>query len=524
MKKILLLSVFLLSTIIMNAQGWGQTQKIVPDDRALGDEFGYSVAMQGEYAIISAPQKSGTTSSRNGAVYVFKMDTNGDWIQEQLLQQSTPRQFDEFGKALAIDGNYLIVGCRTQDYDENEANYINDAPGAAYIFEKDGSGNWSQTQKLVGTDRASLDVFGDAVDISGNYAIVSAPWEDEDENDLNTMSLAGSAFIFERDPGGVWQRVQKIVASDRKAGVAFGEGAVAIDGNYIAIGVFRELDDATGGNPLGSAGAVYIFERDGSGTWSEVQKIVASDRAQGEWFGYSVSLDGNHLLVGSNQNNNFTGAAYVFEKDGNDVWNEVQKLTASNGVAGDRFGQDTDMDGNRIIIGAHFRDIGSPGDDGAAYIFEKEAGIWTETAFIYDAFNSTSEYFGFSVGISGDYALVGIYRDDEDENEQNYIQLAGATFIFDANEPNTLSVIENDFSSSLKAYPNPTDGDLSIDFNKHFQQIDISVYNILGQQVYTQKFYNSESIELQFNLPKGMYLVEVKTDANVTSVLKIIKH
>ena len=519
MKRLLLLGLLLLFSNQMNAQGWGQTQKIVPDDRFIGQQFGHSVAIDGIYAVVGM----NNNNNIDQGAYVFKDDGNGNWMQIQKLENPNYNQFDSAGFSVAIDGDYIFVGDLGEDYNEGGNDFLQ-AAGAVYVFKNDGNDNWNYDQKLVASDREALNQFGWSVSVSGDYAIIGAGIQDYDELGDNFVNSAGAAYIFERDGSGTWNEVQKIVAPVRNDFDYFGRYGVTINDNYLVVGANFEDEDASEGNTISSAGSAYIFERDGTGTWNQVQKIVASDRAQDEWFGYSVGLDGNHLLVGSNQNNNLTGAAYVFEKDGNDVWNEVQKLTASNGVAGDRFGQDIDIDGNRIIIGAHFRDIGSPGDDGAAYIFEKDAGIWTEIAFIYDAFNSTSEYFGFSVGISGDYALVGTYRDDEDENEQNYIQFAGATFIFDANETSTLSIVEINSENSLKAYPNPTQSSVNIDLQLVYETIEVSVVNILAQEIMKQTYYSTSQINLDVeSLKNGIYLVNLKTNNTFLQTFKIIK-
>lgn len=536
MKSLLQLSIIFLSFIHLQAQGWGQTQKIVAADRALGNEFAYAVALQGSYCFMGS-RRDDTTSSNSGSVYVFKDDGTGVWIQEQFLTQSSTRQFDQFGNSLAVDGNYLIVGCSSQDYDENEANYINDAPGAAYVFEKDSNGNWIQTQKLVASDRARLDVFGDSVAISGEYAVVTAPWEDEDENDANTLDLAGSAFVFERDTNGVWQRVQKIVASDRKAGMAFGESALAIDGDHIAVGVFRETEDGSGNNILGSAGAVYIFKRNAAGNWNEEQKIVASDREIGEWFGASVALQGNTLVVGASQEyllGNTSaqyGAVYVFEKDGSGVWNEVQKIRPDFLNRSSKFGHSVDLDGNRMVVGAYLMDVDtSVGGGGAGFVFEKDAtGTWNQVANIYDSEATTSDYFGFAVAISGDLAIVGAYQEDHDENGINYIQSSGSLYVFNANEPNnlpplnTLSVFENEFGYEIKAYPNPVEDVLNIDLSSNYSKVSVKIRNTMGQEVYSKSYINTNTIELMINYPNGIYLVELKNSEGAIAILKVVK-
>ncbi|XMO87071.1 T9SS type A sorting domain-containing protein [Algibacter sp. AS12] len=519
MKRILLSSVLLLFSIILNAQGWGQTQKIVPDDRFQSQQFGSDVDIDGNFAVVGMLPSANETN-----VYIFENDGSGNWIQVQKLESPDYNQFDHFGYSVAISGDYIFVGAWGEDRDATNSNFL-DAAGAVYVFQKQPSGLFGFVQKIVASDREALNAFGYTVAVDGDYALVSPVRHDYDASGNNFLDDAGAAYVFELDSGGTWNEVQKIVASDRAAFDYFGQLAISVNGNYIAIGSYGEDEDENGMNVIPSAGSAYIFERGTNGIWSETQKIVASDRSQGVFFGWSIGVNGNHVVVGSNQDNEFRGAAYTFERNANGIWNQTQKLIASNAFPGDRFGQDVDIDGNRIVVGSHLKDIGSQGDDGAAYIFENKAGVWTETAFIYDAFNKTSEYFGFSVAISGDFAIVGAYRDEEDENEENNLAFAGATFMFDVNEPNTLSVAETFNVSDFKVFPNPTHDMLYIDFKMEFEMVDLKVTNVLGQE-YTAQTYNSTSrISLDFNSFKnGLYIVTIKTNSGSAQSFKVLKN
>ena len=195
----------------------------------------------------------------------------------QLTQRkivATDRQIDDrFGYSVAIDGSYAIVAAFGEDHDAsgtsasttNDPDYKTKA-GAAYIFERDINGNWSQVQKIVATDRQADDNFGYSVSIDGNYAIVGAYGEDHDASgtsvstttDTDYKETAGSAYIFERTNGS-WHEVQKIVADDRGSLDIFGY-SVDISGKYTIVGAFSENDDASGNNYKATAGSAYIFE------------------------------------------------------------------------------------------------------------------------------------------------------------------------------------------------------------------------------------------------------------------------
>ncbi|MCB9447198.1 MAG: T9SS type A sorting domain-containing protein [Flavobacteriales bacterium] len=434
---------------ISPAQNWKELNKIVASDRAASDYFGVSVAISGNHAIVGAYQEDHDTTGANylgdaGSAYIYERDSsNGNWGQAQKLVPDDRRATDYFGYTVAISGDYAIVGAYQNDYDTANANFISNA-GAAYIFERDSNGVWQQAQKLVSSDRASSDLFGHAVAISGNYAVVATHAEDEDENGANTLSFAGSAYVFERDGSGVWNEVQKIVASDRAVNDFFG-WSVGISDDHIIVGAYQEDEDASGSNTLLSAGSAYIFERDTSNTWNEVKKLVASDRHASDSYGYVVSISGNYAVIGAyaqafdaNGADSLVaaGSAYIVERDGGGNWNEVQKIVASDRGPTDFFGIAVAIDSNYIVSSAYQEDEDANGANtlnnaGSAYVFERDAGgTWNEVSKIVASDRNSSDNFGSWVGISGDYIISGAYYEDEDENGANYASAAGSAYIF----------------------------------------------------------------------------------------------
>ena len=198
--------------------------------------------------------------------------------------------------------------------------------------------SFNEIIKAVASDRAAMDNFGTSVSISGDYAIITAPGDGESATGVNSMSYAGSAYIFERNSSGIWIEVQKIVTSDRAVDDQFGASA-SISGDYAVVSTIYEDEDATGGNTMNSAGSAYIFERNSLGVWHEVQKIVASDRNADDNFGSSVSISGDYVIVGAHladidvtggNNMSAAGSAYLFERNSLGVWHEVQKIIASD--------------------------------------------------------------------------------------------------------------------------------------------------------------------------------------------------
>ncbi|MBZ0327552.1 MAG: FG-GAP repeat protein, partial [Altibacter sp.] len=350
-------------------------------------------------------------------------------IAENNNPNSTLRQdrnlYDNFGISVSISGNYAIVGSYN-DNDENGATSIKDA-GAAYIFERlTSSAPWLFKQKLVASDRAKGDAFG-LVAISGNYAIVGASGEDHKVSVGAFEKDVGAAYIFERE--GIspyeWKEVKKIVAPDGAAGDYFG-GSVSISGDYIIVGA--AWDGPREPNYGFGTGAAYIFERDGNGVWFFTQKLQAFDKAEGDLFG-SVSISGNYAIVGAFLEDEDTtggsgslsnaGSAYIFDRNSSHppgymgAWSiKPRKIVAPDRESEDRFGYSVAISGSFAIVGAANEDM-TVNDDwaGAAYIFERDAlGNWNKGQKITSSTRANGEEFGIGVAINGNYAIVGAYR------------------------------------------------------------------------------------------------------------------
>lgn len=317
---------------------WSQMQKFTSSDIQSGDEFGQSVAIDGDYIVVGAPMEdTGGTSA--GAVYVFEL-SGGTWSQMQKIQPSDISAGDQAGSSVAIDGTTLVFGSLQKDNQR----------GGAYVYDLSG-GTWSETAILEASDRQASDQFGINVDISGNYIIVAAHEED------TTASAAGSCYFFELD--GTWSEMQKVQASDVAANRRIGQNGVAIDGNYAAI--TNGVDDQ-----------VYIFQLSG-GTWSEVEIVTPGGGLDSNGFASSVAMDEPFLVVGATLAHSETtadvGAVYVYQHDGAGTWTQVGRFTASDEALNDEFGFSVGIFENRVVIGARYEDAGGS-NAGAAYIFE----------------------------------------------------------------------------------------------------------------------------------------------------------
>jgi hypothetical protein len=393
--------------------------KLVASDGAASDQFGWSVSISadGAYAVIGAyADDAGATNQ--GSAYIF-VRSGTSWTQQAKLVASDGAANDLFGLSVSIsaDGAYAVIGAYTDD-----AGATNQ--GSAYIFVRSGT-SWTQQAKLVASDGAADDRFGCSVSISadGAYAAIGAFADDAGAN-----SDQGSAYIFVRS-GTSWTQQAKLVASDGAAGDYFGWSvSISGDGAYAVIGA--RVDDVGANTDQGSA---YIFVRSGT-SWTQQAKLVASDGAAGDQFGCSVSIsaDGAYAAIGAFADdagaNSDQGSAYIFVRSGTS-WTQQAKLVASDGAAGDYFGWSVSIsgDGAYAVIGAYVDAIGANSNQGSAYIFVRSGASWTQQAKLVASDGAASDYFGYSVSISADgaYAVIGAYDDDAGANTNQ-----GSAYIF----------------------------------------------------------------------------------------------
>lgn len=247
---------------------------------------------------------------------------------------------------------------------------------------------WQEEAKLNASDGESLDMFGHSVSIDGDYALVGMPNDD---------NFTGSAYIFSYD-GSTWSEETKLTASDGAKYDIFGI-SVAINGNYAVIGACTNDEDTLDYAGLGS---VYVFVRDGS-SWTEEAILTASDGEIGDYFGFSVAFDGNYIIIGAPGDDDFQGSVYVFTRNLT-TWTETTKLTASDGASGEMFGNSVSFNGNYLLVGAPdiFND-----EIGSAYVFLYDGMNWTEEARLNASDGIEGNWFGGSVSIIDDYALIG---------------------------------------------------------------------------------------------------------------------
>lgn len=368
-------------------------QIIVASDGSDLDAYGSSISIDGNTAIIGAHNYNGA-GSNSGAAYIIAGGLEGNWTEQIKLLPTDGAAYDNFGTSVAISGDLAIVGAPGADD-------AGDSSGAAYIFTRDASNNWTQQAQLTASDGTSLAAFGGSVSISGSTVVVGA--RSATEGGL----VKGAAYVYVYDGNG-WGQQAKLIASNGMEWDSFGK-SVSISGDTVVVGASGVADNGF------ASGAVYVYVR-AAGVWNEEAKLIASSSTRGDMFGNSVSISGDDVLIGSyhdDEGGENAGAAYVFARSGN-TWSEQIKLTAAVAADNDYFGTSVSMSNGIAIVGATngisstIRDYQGLGTgQGIAHIFEKVAGSWTVmyTRTASDA--SDNDHFGISVAASVDSILVG---------------------------------------------------------------------------------------------------------------------
>ncbi|MFO0579253.1 MAG: FG-GAP repeat protein [Polyangia bacterium] len=367
--------------------------RLVASDGAINDTFGVSVAYSGDTAIIGAANRN----TARGQAYVF-VRTGATWSEQAKLNSSDGITLDNFGAAVAVDGNTAIIGAPQK----------NGQLGQVYVFVRTGT-KWAQQARLTAPDGASGDLFGSAVAISGDTVLVGL-----------SSALRNAAYVFVRT-GTMWSEQARLKPADGAAGDRFGL-SVALEGDTALVG-------APGKAVTGSAGQgqAYVFVRSAT-TWSEQARLVASDGAAGDRFGQAVALSADTALVGAHRKtvggNAAQGQAYVFVRAAT-AWSEQARLSAADGAAQDQFGSSVAASGDIALVGASQAQIGSKPRQGAAYVFNRVDTVWSQYGKLTASNGADEDSFGNAVSTQGSTAVIGAYFRTIGQNS-----LQGAAYVF----------------------------------------------------------------------------------------------
>eukprot|EP00045_Choanoeca_perplexa_P014537 m.171758 g.171758 ORF g.171758 m.171758 type:complete len:474 (+) comp16712_c0_seq1:2787-4208(+) len=350
------------------------SDKLLASNGDSNDLFGISLAISNDVLVVGAHYDE-AKGSRSGSAYVFEKNSTGTYVQTAQLQASDGAPSNFFGLAVAVTNFSVVVGASG-----NSAN-----SGAAYVFEKNETGNYEQKDKLVGSSGISGQ-FGSAVAAVGDVVVVGA------YRDIN-----GAVYVFERNSSGAYVQVSKLVAHDGQPNDVFGR-YLAATSNTIAVGAYG--DDSF-------RGAVYVYEKNASGNFVYTTKLTASDGVAEDQFGFAVAVTERMIVVGAYQNNGNgagrSGSVYVFEKNSVGSYVQVRKLVPGGNKSDSRFGYAVAATSNLIIVGAQF--------EGSAYAFERNAtGGFEQVNTVVGS--SDGQGFGNAVVASTNMVAVGDPMDD----------------------------------------------------------------------------------------------------------------
>jgi len=235
--------------------------KIVSDDGTKNSLFGRSVSLDGDTALIGASSDNNTT----GAAYVY-IKSGGRWILQAKLTASDKAERSFFGSRVSLSGNTALIGAYGSQVEGVRS-------GAAYVFIRDGSGNWKQQAKLKSSVEMENNRFGLSVALSGNTALVGEYNQNE--------KVTGAAYIFVRDKQSRWTEQAKLLASNGKTSDFFGSSiALSSAGDTAVIGA-HQVNESSG---IYDSGAVYIFQRNGTGKWEQQAQLVSVDKVKKGFF------------------------------------------------------------------------------------------------------------------------------------------------------------------------------------------------------------------------------------------------
>jgi hypothetical protein len=471
-------------TITCVAATWQQEAYVKPSNMDANDRFGYATAIEGDLMVVGAMgersnqntiSNDGSASSDNslavysGAAYVFRRN-GGTWTQEAYLKPSNMGSGDMFGCAVAISNGVVAIAARTEQSNQTTISHANTASadnslthaGAVYIFEKTGS-NWEQTAYIKASNADNYHQFGYAIALSGDTLVVGAHTESSNQTTItngqtsssdDSKTSSGAVYVYRR-ASNIWSQEAYIKSANADEQDVFGY-TVAISGDTIVVGAYGEDSNqntithgttASADNSLSNSGAVYVYRRNGA-IWSQEAFIKAANADAEDFFGYHVSISGDTILVGlGDEDSNQTtitngptassdnsasgaGAAYVYRRTAG-IWSQEAYLKAPNAESNDGFGYTIALQGDVAVVSCAYEDSsqttvtnGSTAssdnsviDTGAVFIFRRNGTTWSQEAYLKPPINRPNNWFGeIGLSISGDTVAVYAYGDSSNQN------------------------------------------------------------------------------------------------------------
>ena len=500
-----------------NNETWEQYTKLTYENMQVGDAFGYSVCISGEFAVVTAVGGKGYA--------IVYHNNNGTWEQQQFFEKPEIQEEEGFGNSSDIDGNNFILGLRPWDSGYGK--------GGAFIYNYNGT-TWTETAELIPAEAADGDIVGGFVAINGNYVIVSAHGTD------NTYNGEGAAYIY-KNISGTWTQMQQIISGDPQKSGYFGID-VAINDNYAIVGAMAE--------DIGSQtnqGAVYVFKNN-EDVWTQTQKIIAPDGQQSDLFGSAIDFNDNLLVIGARKSG-ADGAIYIYENmDG--TWTFSEKIEPSDGSSskyGDLFGDAVDIDDNIICVGAYWYNNGYI-NQGATYIYSPYLQSIENNITNFDIPNQVGEEIindtehTVTLDVEAGTDVSDIVPTIEISNlatidpasgiSQNFTTPVEYTVTAENGDEQiwTITVIvlptniNNISQNNFTIYPNPSNGIFTINSEQLTNNNEqLTITDITGKTI-KQFTINKEQLTIDISEQSaGIYFIKIKTETGIYTDKLIIQ-
>ena len=462
-------------------------------------DFGFSVDLDGEYAVVGAFRDEDGIILETGAAFVYHYN-GATWEETAKLEASSINSLNWFGWDVATDGDIVLASARRGDTFTTNG-------GDVTVFRLDGS-NWVEEAILTPSD-AVIGDFGFAVEVDGNVAAVGAPGRS------GTVGSEGAVYVY-RYNGVQWVEEDILLGSNLSVQSLFGS-AIAIDGDRMLVSAFN-ADDSTSNQ----AGKLFIFDYDGA-QWNRTIELQSNNSNNIANLGVSVALDGDWAVGGAPLDDTIqggAGAALVYQYDGSN-WNFHSKLTASDGAGFFLFGSAVAISGNRLVVTADNWFPSGGVATGKAYLFEYNeiSDVWEEVESFVPAGVTQGASFGHAAAMQGDVMLFGAPEYDGTEDAMGAAYVYGVPMVATSNEkevPETTFLIGD-------LYPNPFNHTATLTLTPDTEQkISILMYDMLGREV--RRLFEGQlpaspsNIDINaVDLPNGIYWLKIETSQGITT-------
>lgn len=540
LKLFFIIFLTILTFFQLNAQYWYPSTLIRDLNSNPADYFGLSVDIFGDYLICGTSYAgygsfgSNYWDHRFGAAYIFKKNAWGQWNETQKLTAYEGNSECLFGAAVAIEGDYAFVGSPKNDLDAYGQNQMNNA-GAVYIFVRDSGEVWHLSRKILANDRHAGDQFGYSIDIQNNTLFIGALEADAPNSNTNPlMQNTGAVYIFKRQTNGNWTQQQKILAPNKSSGDAFGY-SVDVNNDKLIIGASLWENTFLGGFDFGAA---YIYQKDSLGSWSFVQDIYANDPTNESYFGSAVAINDSFAIIAASNKSYFdslqskwltkAGAAYIFEIDSLNHWQEVKKITHPFPHQYLEFAKSVATFENQIFIGNQldFTDTNdiAGGNYGSVRIWQRnQQGEWYQARKItpFTPSMTHNNYFGYSMAVDTNQLVVGMPGYSIVDSLTGYdIDLLGAAYVYQTTKPTS---IEKRNTLNFDYFPNPVTDKLHITFKDFQERVTVNQYNSIGKLISSSLHNSCLHINTEIKGNPGIYFIEIVTKNKERKMIKVIK-